>query len=124
MLVYSVRYKNTINNSPFHSIRAKHRDFMDLIKLFIISISTLFHSSWRNLFNSLRFDALRFSRRRLITEHRFSIELASGLFDGQSITSATSSSKNFLTIRLLCFGSLSCNNRQRRPNCFLALRIR
>ena len=42
--------------------------------------------------------------------------LKSGLLAGQSKTSGKVSSRNFLAIRLVCFGSLSCWNFHRLPS--------
>ncbi len=109
--------------SPFDSIRAKHRDFIESTKWLRTTMSVLSHSLCRNISNSWRFVAFRFSTRRLMIDHRFSTGLTSGLFHGQSITSGTSFDKNCCATRLLCLESLSCWRRQCRPNCFLALRI-
>ena len=84
----------------------------------------LTHYSCKNLFNSSRFVAFHFSTQCLIIDHKFSTEFASGLFEGQSITSDTSLDKNCRVGRLLCLELLSCCSRHRRPNCLLASGMR
>jgi hypothetical protein len=110
--------------SPFESIKAKHRAFIYLTKLFIVAKSILLHSSRRNPSSSSEFNGFRFSTRPLRIDQRFTVGLTSGLLDDQSIVSGTSLRRNCLVTRFLCLESLSGWNRWHQPNHLLALGIR